>query len=72
MRGLVRDGRITRLRIELIDIPGALAIISTIIGKQGGNIIDVSHHRLFTELPAKETYLQADVSVQPLSVIITA
>ncbi|MDA0707959.1 MAG: threonine ammonia-lyase [Proteobacteria bacterium] len=56
MRGLVRDGRITRLRIELIDIPGALAIISTIIGKQGGNIIDVSHHRLFTELPAKETY----------------
>lgn len=56
MRGLVRDGRITRLRIELPDIPGALSVISSIIGNQGGNIIDVSHHRLFTELPAKETY----------------
>lgn len=56
MRSLVRDGRITRLRIELPDIPGALSIISSIIGNQGGNIIDVSHHRLFTELPAKETY----------------
>ena len=56
MRGLVRDGRITRLRIELPDIPGALSIISSIIGNKGGNIIDVSHHRLFTELPAKETY----------------
>ena len=56
MRGLVRDGRITRLRIELPDIPGALSIISTIIGDQGGNIIDVAHHRLFTDLPAKETY----------------
>ncbi len=56
MRGLVRDGRISRLRIELPDVPGALSIISTIIGNQGGNIIDVSHHRLFTDLPAKETY----------------
>ncbi|MBL4603658.1 MAG: threonine ammonia-lyase [Emcibacteraceae bacterium] len=56
MRSLVRDGRITRLRIELPDIPGALSIISAIIGNKGGNIIDVSHHRLFTELPAKETY----------------
>ncbi|HPF46732.1 MAG: threonine ammonia-lyase [Alphaproteobacteria bacterium] len=56
MRGLVRDGRITRLRIELPDVPGALSVISSIIGNQGGNIIDVSHHRLFTELPAKETY----------------
>ena len=56
MRGLVRDGRITKLRIELKDVPGALSIISGIIGTKGGNIIDVSHHRLFTELPAKETY----------------
>ncbi|MBT5186500.1 MAG: pyridoxal-phosphate dependent enzyme, partial [Kordiimonadaceae bacterium] len=56
MRSLVRDRRITRLRIELPDIPGALSIISSIIGNKGGNIIDVSHHRLFTELPAKETY----------------
>ena len=56
MRGLVREGRITRLRIELLDVPGALAQISGIIGRLGGNIIDVSHHRLFTELPAKETY----------------
>ncbi|NOZ42815.1 MAG: threonine ammonia-lyase [Alphaproteobacteria bacterium] len=56
MRGLVREGRITRLRVELLDVPGALARIARIIGDLGGNIIDVSHHRLFTELPAKETY----------------
>lgn len=56
MRGLVREGRITRLRIVLLDVPGALATITKIIGDLGGNIIDVSHHRLFTELPAKETY----------------
>ncbi|MAU41684.1 MAG: threonine ammonia-lyase [Kordiimonas sp.] len=56
MRGLVREGRITRIKVELQDIPGALSLVSGLIGERGGNIIDVSHHRLFTELPAKETY----------------
>lgn len=62
MRALVREGRITRLRIELSDIPGALGRVSTIIGSLGGNIIDVSHHRLFSQLPAKETY--SDITVE--------
>lgn len=62
MRALVRDGRITRLRIELSDIPGALGRVSTIIGSLSGNIIDVSHHRLFSQLPAKETY--SDITVE--------
>jgi threonine dehydratase len=62
MRGLVREGRITRLRIELSDVPGALAIVAQIIGSRGANIIDVAHHRLFTDLPAKETY--SDVTLE--------
>jgi threonine dehydratase len=62
MRALVRDGRITRLRVELSDIPGALGRVSTIIGSLSGNIIDVSHHRLFSQLPAKETY--SDITVE--------
>lgn len=62
MRSLVRDGRITRLWVELQDVPGALAQISTVIGGRGGNIVDVSHHRLFTQLPAKETY--CDITVE--------
>ncbi len=62
MRALVRDGRITRLRIQLSDIPGALGKVSTILGTLGGNIIDVSHHRLFSQLPAKETF--SDITVE--------
>ncbi|MEX1146821.1 MAG: ACT domain-containing protein, partial [Sphingomonadales bacterium] len=62
MRSLVREGRITRLRIELSDVPGALGRVSTVIGSLGGNIIDVSHHRLFSQLPAKETY--SDITVE--------
>ncbi len=58
-RGLIRDGRMVRLRIGIIDQPGVLARIASIIGKTGGNIIEVYHQRLFYDVPAK----QADVDV---------
>ncbi len=46
MRGLLRDGRLLRLRMEIPDRPGVLADIATIIGRSGGNIIEVQHQRL--------------------------
>ncbi|NIA67016.1 threonine ammonia-lyase [Pelagibius litoralis] len=58
-RGLIRDGRMVRLRIGIIDQPGVLARIASLIGKTGGNIIEVYHQRLFYDVPAK----QADVDV---------
>ena len=36
MRGLVREGRLAKLRISLIDMPGALAVVAGIIGNKGG------------------------------------
>ncbi|WP_420348570.1 threonine ammonia-lyase [Pelagibius sp.] len=58
-RGLIRDGRVARLRIGIIDQPGVLARIASIIAKTGGNIIEVYHQRLFYDVPAK----QAEVDV---------
>lgn len=58
-RGLIRDGRMVRLRIGIIDQPGVLARIASVIGKTGGNIIEVYHQRLFHDVPAK----QAEVDV---------
>ncbi len=46
MRGLLRDGRLLRLRMDIPDRPGVLADIATIIGRSGGNIIEVQHQRL--------------------------
>jgi threonine dehydratase len=48
MRNLLRDGRLQRLVLEIPDRPGVLADIAGKIGGSGGNIIEVSHHRLFT------------------------
>jgi len=57
MRELVREGRITRLRVSISDVPGQLARISEIVSRLRGNIIDIQHNRIFTMLPAKETYV---------------
>ncbi len=58
-RGLVRDGRMVRLRIAIPDAPGTLAKIAGIIGNADANIIDVYHQRAFSSLPVK----QADLDV---------
>jgi threonine dehydratase len=47
-RVMIRDGRLMRLVLDIPDRPGVLGEISTRIGDAGANIIEVSHHRLFT------------------------
>ncbi len=54
LRNLLRDGRLVRLVLEIPDRPGVLAEIAGRIGNAGGNIIDVSHHRLFAS-PSVQT-----------------
>ena len=48
LRDLLRDGRLLRLHLQIPDRPGILADIAGKIGESGcGNIIEVSHQRLF-------------------------
>ncbi|MBI3370164.1 MAG: threonine ammonia-lyase [Betaproteobacteria bacterium] len=47
MRGLVRDGRLVRLLVDMADISGSLAKVATMIGDAGGNIVEVQHQRVF-------------------------
>jgi threonine dehydratase len=62
LRGLVRDGRIVRLRLMIGDLPGQLARVAGLIGVAGGNIVEVQHQRLFGSVVAKATEL--DVTVE--------
>lgn len=57
MRGLVREGRIVRMRVEITDSPGTLARITKVIGDADANIIEVYHQRAFSGLPAKNADL---------------
>jgi len=48
-RGLVRSQRLCRIRVEVRDIPGILAGLTSCIEKTGTNIHHVHHHRLYTK-----------------------
>ena len=50
-RGMVRAGRLTRLTVELRDLPGALATVTACLGEANANIEEVHHQRAFTNLP---------------------
>ncbi len=53
VRELARDHRIVAIRAVTMDQPGVLGDIATLIGRHGGNILGVSHNRLFLDVPAK-------------------
>ncbi|NPU15098.1 threonine ammonia-lyase [Bradyrhizobium sp. 83002] len=57
-RELAREGRLTQLSIDIVDRPGQLAAVSTLLADAGANIIEVSHQRTFSDLPAKATLLE--------------
>lgn len=57
MRGLVRDGRITRLRFEIDDTPGQLSDIARIIGEGGANVVEVIHQRMMQTVSLKRAEL---------------
>jgi threonine dehydratase len=50
-RGMVRAGRLTRLTVELRDLPGALATVTACLAEANANIEEVHHQRAFTDLP---------------------
>ena len=52
-RGLVRSGRLTRIRIGLDDRPGTLASLLRIVGDAGANLVEVQHQRLFVDVGAR-------------------
>jgi threonine dehydratase len=57
-RELAREGRLTQLAIDIVDRPGQLAAVSTLLAEASANIIEVSHQRTFSDLPAKATLLE--------------
>ena len=56
-RGLVRSARLARLVLQIRDVPGELGKAAKCIGDTGANVVQVSHQRIFTELPVQATEL---------------
>ncbi len=62
VRELERESRIARFRLTINDQPGVLGRVATRLGELGANILEVSHGRLYLDIPAKGASL--DITVE--------
>jgi threonine dehydratase len=51
MRGLVKAGRLARLRVRVRDLPGSLARVTACLAAADANIEEVHHQRAFADVP---------------------
>jgi threonine dehydratase len=57
-RGLVRAGRLARIRVGARDTPGVLARITQAVAASGANIDEVHHQRAFSTLSAQNVEVE--------------
>ncbi len=67
MRGLVRDGRLIHLSVEVPDRPGALAGLTQAVAELGGNIVEVQHQRIFGTVSVNIAEVELLIEVQDAS-----
>ena len=63
-RGMVKSGRLARLRFDVRDVPGALADVATLLGRLGANIDEVQHQRAFTSLSVERAQIEVVVQTR--------
>jgi threonine dehydratase len=63
-RGLVKSGRLVRLRFDVRDVPGALAEVAAALGALGANIDEVQHQRAFTTLSVERAQIEVVVQTR--------
>jgi threonine dehydratase len=66
-RQLAKEGRLSQLRFDIVDRPGQLATVVAILSQSGANIVEVSHQRIFTDLPAKAVSLEVVIETRDRS-----
>jgi threonine dehydratase len=57
-RGMVRAGRLARIRVGARDVPGSLARITAAVAQAGANVNEVQHQRAFTLLAAQNVDIE--------------
>jgi threonine dehydratase len=63
-RELAREGRLTEIALDIVDRPGQLAAVAALLAEAGANIVEVSHQRTFSDLPAKGTLLEVVIETR--------
>ena len=63
-RGMVRAGRLARIKVNARDTPGVLARITALVAEAGANIDEVHHQRAFSTLSAQSVEVELVVQTR--------
>lgn len=63
-RGLMKEGRLSDLTVELLDKPGQLRDVSTIIAQSGANVVRVRHNQGGKGMEINECYLSVTLETK--------
>jgi len=63
-RGLVKDGRLVRLRVRIGDHPGDLHRLLGVVAEARANIVEVEHNRAFTKVDLDETVVDLTIETR--------
>lgn len=57
-KGMIKTGRLLKLEVEVRDVPGALASVTSRIAAARANVLDLYHQRLSREIPIGRTRIE--------------
>ena len=63
-RGMVKSGRLVRLRFDVRDVPGTLAEVAAALARLGANIDEVQHQRAFSSLSVERAQIEVVVQTR--------
>jgi threonine dehydratase len=63
-RGLVKNGRVMRIRVTLDDVPGALAGLLTAVARLKANVLHIYHDRRTRNVPLYVTHVELELETR--------
>ncbi len=63
-KGLLKNGRIMRIRLQLEDIPGSLSRLLSLIADLKANVLHIFHDRNIRDMPIHMTWVELDVETR--------
>jgi threonine dehydratase len=64
LRVRFQEGRVARIRVQIVDAPGTLVQIARAVAQHHANVLEVSHHRSFSGVPAKCAELDLTIEMR--------
>ena len=63
-QGLIKNGRVLRLRVRMADIPGSLAQLLALIARLEANVLHIYHDRSVRDVPIYVTHVELELETR--------